>query len=53
MPECMKVESPSTATTLPLPASPRALLMPWAMLIEAPMHTQASMADKGGRKPRV
>lgn len=47
MPECMKVESPSTATVLPSLSFSRALLKPWIELTEAPIHSQVSMAYSG------
>ena len=53
MPECMKVESPMTATVLPSLSAPRALLKPWMAEMEAPMHNVISMAARGATAPRV
>ena len=49
MPECVKVESPMTAMAGCTPAS----AAPFAMVMEAPMSTQESMARNGGSAPRV
>ena len=49
MPLWVKVESPMTATAGRSPAS----AAPLAMVIEAPISTQESMAQKGGRAPSV
>ena len=53
MPECMKVESPMTATVFPSLFSPNALLKPWMPLMEAPMQRVISMAFRGATAPRV
>ena len=52
-PECANVESPITATTgrCSVPAS--ASSKPCAMETDAPMSTQVSMAESGGRAPSV
>ena len=52
-PECMKVESPITATDLPSVAPPLALLKPWRPETEAPMQMVVSMAARGATAPRV
>ena len=52
-PECMKVESPMTATVFPSLFSPNALLKPWMPLMEAPMQRVISMAFRGATAPRV
>ena len=52
-PEWANVESPMTATmgrcSVPASASSK----PWAMETEAPMSTVVSMAESGGRAPKV
>jgi hypothetical protein len=53
MPVWRKVESPMTATTRFCSSGGSARTMPEALLTEAPMQTQVSMAFKGGMKPRV
>ena len=56
MPECMKVESPMTATVCPsLGASVKddALLKPWMPDTDAPMHMVVSIALRGSMAPRV
>ena len=50
-PECMKVESPITATVRP--SFPPALLNPWRPEMDAPMQTVESMAPSGATAPRV
>ena len=49
MPECVKVESPITAMAGCTPAS----AAPLAIVMEAPMSTQLSMARNGGSAPSV
>ena len=49
MPEWVKVESPITATAGWTPASEA----PFAIVMEAPMSTQESMALKGALAPKV
>ena len=49
MPEWVKVESPMIDTAGRWPAS----AAPLAMVIEAPMSTQVSMALNGASQPRV
>ena len=49
IPECVKVESPITAMAGRWPAS----AAPLAIVIEAPMSTQESMARNGGSAPSV
>ena len=53
IPECMKVESPITATVLPSASLPRALLKPWIEEIDAPIHRVISIEFSGATAPRV
>ena len=49
IPECVKVESPITAIAGKTPAS----AAPFAMVMEAPISTQLSIARNGGKAPSV
>ena len=53
MPECMKVESPMTATVLCSLSGPRILLNPCSAPMEAPMQSVISMAASGATAPSV
>ncbi len=53
MPECIKVESPMTATVLPSASLPSALLKPWIAEMDAPMHSVISIALSGATAPSV
>ena len=53
IPEWMKVESPMTLTSFLANSGPRALAMPRAAPMDAPMQMVVSMALRGGVAPKV
>ena len=53
MPECIKVESPMTATVLPAALRTAALRKPCRPETDAPMQSVESIAASGGTAPSV